>query len=216
MTEDITHRVWAEIDLDAIAANAKWLRARHPDRGLIAVLKADAYGHGVLPVARTVVAAGATMIGVGDSREALELRRAANQAADPDSRCDHRRRDAGCRRQRRSRHHSLRRSCATPRCGGATTRTHSSGASQDRHGHGASRGAAGPSGRRRAGGAVGVGVAARGCLYPSRELVSRSHRHHESSIRDVPRCRDRDSRSGRSRRTRARAQQRRGLEHGCG
>jgi alanine racemase len=73
MTPD---RAWAEIDLSAIEANVRALRAARPGLALIAVLKADAYGHGAVPVARAVLAAGAARLGVGDSREALELRRA--------------------------------------------------------------------------------------------------------------------------------------------
>ena len=68
-------RSWAEIELDAIARNARKIRARNPGRKLIAVVKADAYGHGAVPVARTLLAEGAAMIGVGDSREAIEIRR---------------------------------------------------------------------------------------------------------------------------------------------
>ena len=71
------HRVWAEIDLDAIARNLALVRSRvHPLTRVLAVLKADAYGHGAIRVARRLVAEGVDMIGVGDSSEALELRRA--------------------------------------------------------------------------------------------------------------------------------------------
>ena len=70
-------RVWAEIDLDAIARNLARVRERAgPITRVLAVLKADAYGHGAIPIARRLVAEGIDMIGVGDSSEAIELRRA--------------------------------------------------------------------------------------------------------------------------------------------
>ncbi|MEN8148421.1 MAG: alanine racemase [Planctomycetota bacterium] len=69
-------RVWAEIDLDRIAANFRLLRDAAGGADVMTVLKADAYGHGVVPIARRLAAEGATMIGVGDSAEALELRKA--------------------------------------------------------------------------------------------------------------------------------------------
>ncbi|MHC4662843.1 MAG: alanine racemase [Planctomycetota bacterium] len=70
-------RVWAEIDLDRIAANLGTVR-RHvgPEVEIMAVVKADAYGHGAVEIARAVLCAGASRLGVGDSGEALELRSA--------------------------------------------------------------------------------------------------------------------------------------------
>ena len=44
------------------------------DRAFIAVIKADAYGHGAYPVARSAIAAGADLLGVVHVNEALELR----------------------------------------------------------------------------------------------------------------------------------------------
>ncbi len=71
------HRVWAEIDLDALAENVRAIRTHAgPDVALLSVVKADAYGHGAAPCARVAIEAGASMIGVGDSTEALELREA--------------------------------------------------------------------------------------------------------------------------------------------
>lgn len=71
-------RVWAEIDLDAISANLAILRDRIGARGsIMLVVKADAYGHGAIEIARHVVARReVSAFGVGDSEEALELRRA--------------------------------------------------------------------------------------------------------------------------------------------
>ncbi len=61
------------VDLDAIAANTAVLRAR-VDRPLMAVVKADGYGHGLLPAARAVLAGGADALGVAVLEEALALR----------------------------------------------------------------------------------------------------------------------------------------------
>ncbi|RKT78373.1 alanine racemase [Terracoccus luteus] len=65
---------WAEVDLDALAHNVGVLRDRAPGADLMAVVKADAYGHGLVPVARTAVAAGAAWLGVAQLAEAVALR----------------------------------------------------------------------------------------------------------------------------------------------
>jgi alanine racemase len=71
------YRVWAEIDLSALRHNITVVRrAVGPRTKILAVVKADAYGHGAPPVAWTAANAGCEMIGVGDSTEALELREA--------------------------------------------------------------------------------------------------------------------------------------------
>jgi alanine racemase len=67
---------WVEVDLDAIAGNVRTLAAEVAPARLLAVVKADAYGHGAVPVARTAVEAGASWLGVALVEEALELRRA--------------------------------------------------------------------------------------------------------------------------------------------
>jgi len=56
-------RARAEIDLAALRANVRALRDRAPGAQLMAVVKSDAYGHGAVPCARAVVAAGATWLG---------------------------------------------------------------------------------------------------------------------------------------------------------
>ncbi len=61
------------VDLDAIAANTAVLRER-VGRPLMAVVKADGYGHGLLPAARAVLAGGADALGVAVLDEALALR----------------------------------------------------------------------------------------------------------------------------------------------
>ena len=67
---------WVEVDLDAIAANVRTLAAEVAPARLLAVVKADAYGHGAVPVARAAVEAGAAWLGVALVEEALELRAA--------------------------------------------------------------------------------------------------------------------------------------------
>lgn len=65
----------AEIDLDALAANVHLLRGLLPaDAGLVAVVKANAYGHGAVPVAREALAAGAVSLAVATVGEGRELR----------------------------------------------------------------------------------------------------------------------------------------------
>jgi alanine racemase len=63
------------VDLDAIAANTAALRER-VDRPLMAVVKADGYGHGLVPAARATLAGGADALGVAVLEEALALRAA--------------------------------------------------------------------------------------------------------------------------------------------
>jgi len=72
------HRVWAEIDLGALQRNMARVVARlGPATRVLAVVKADAYGHGAVPVARALLdQPGLWGFGVGDSNEALELRAA--------------------------------------------------------------------------------------------------------------------------------------------
>ncbi|MDO4240242.1 MAG: alanine racemase [Micrococcus sp.] len=69
----------ARVDLGAVRHNVRALRSRlvRPDGtapALMAVVKADAYGHGAVPVARAALAAGADRLGVAHVAEALELR----------------------------------------------------------------------------------------------------------------------------------------------
>ena len=64
------------VDLDAIAANVRTLRDRVGGAELMAVVKADAYGHGLVPSARAALAGGACSLGVAQATEALALRAA--------------------------------------------------------------------------------------------------------------------------------------------
>jgi len=65
----------AVVDHAAIAANVRTLRSQAA-APLMAVVKADAFGHGAVPVARTCLSAGADWLGVARIGEAVELRRA--------------------------------------------------------------------------------------------------------------------------------------------
>lgn len=62
------------IDLDAIAKNLHTMKSKASGALALAVVKADAYGHGIIPVAKKLEAAGADYLGVADVNEALTLR----------------------------------------------------------------------------------------------------------------------------------------------
>jgi alanine racemase len=66
----------AVVDLDAIARNVTAVRERVAGAQVMAVVKADAYGHGLVPAARAALAGGATWLGVAHVHEALALREA--------------------------------------------------------------------------------------------------------------------------------------------
>jgi alanine racemase len=70
-------RTWAEIDLGALERNLAHVQ-REAGEGVevMLVVKADAYGHGAIPVAWHLLRHGVSCLGVGDSSEALELRAA--------------------------------------------------------------------------------------------------------------------------------------------
>ncbi len=65
---------WAEIDLGALRRNLGAVRERADGRRVIAVVKANAYGHGAVPVARALERAGVAMLAVATVEEARELR----------------------------------------------------------------------------------------------------------------------------------------------
>jgi alanine racemase len=64
------------IDLDAVRHNVARLAAVAPEADVCAVVKADAYGHGAVPVARAALAGGASWLGVALVEEGRELRAA--------------------------------------------------------------------------------------------------------------------------------------------
>ncbi|HHV78003.1 MAG TPA: alanine racemase [Firmicutes bacterium] len=70
-----TDRTWAEINLNAIRHNCKAVvDSVGMHTGVMAVIKANAYGHGAIPVAKACIEAGARWLAVATGEEALELR----------------------------------------------------------------------------------------------------------------------------------------------
>ncbi|MFL0247226.1 alanine racemase [Candidatus Clostridium stratigraminis] len=67
--------VWAEVDLDKLAHNMREIRRLSKSKDIIAIIKADGYGHGALDIAPTLLENGATRIAVAVLSEAIELRR---------------------------------------------------------------------------------------------------------------------------------------------
>ena len=68
---------WVEIDLDSIAANFRFIRKRiRSEVAIMAVVKADAYGHGAVECARRLATEGADWFGVALPEEGIELRAA--------------------------------------------------------------------------------------------------------------------------------------------
>ncbi|MBA3234157.1 MAG: alanine racemase, partial [Propionibacteriales bacterium] len=76
----VAGRAEAVIDLDAISANVSRLRAHTDGRTLMAVVKADGYGHGIVESARAARHGGADWLGVALLEEALRLRAAGDNA----------------------------------------------------------------------------------------------------------------------------------------
>ena len=74
-------RAWVEIDLAAIAHNVTQIkRLLQKQTDLMAVVKADAYGHGAIAIAQAALQAGATWLGVATIPEGIELRESGIQA----------------------------------------------------------------------------------------------------------------------------------------
>ena len=74
MVRDLS--AWVEVDLDALASNLRWIRARiGPKVGIHLVVKADAYGHGAPAIARVAADEGVHSLGVATLHEGIELRR---------------------------------------------------------------------------------------------------------------------------------------------
>lgn len=77
MGNEFNRPVWVEVNLENIRFNLKQIRARvSADALVMAVVKADAYGHGAVPVARAAVEAGADRLAVGLPEEGVQLRNA--------------------------------------------------------------------------------------------------------------------------------------------
>lgn len=72
----ITNRAWAEVNLDDIAHNIREIRKiTDKNAEVMGVVKADAYGHGVLEVSKTLLGNGASRLAVATLDEAIQLRR---------------------------------------------------------------------------------------------------------------------------------------------
>ena len=71
-----TRPTWAEVSISQLAENYRVVR-KHvgPDIAIMAIVKADAYGHGLPEVARELARAGANWFGVASADEGVELRR---------------------------------------------------------------------------------------------------------------------------------------------
>ena len=72
--DKIMRPVWAEIDLDIIANNMRNIKKLAGDKEVMAVVKADCYGHGALDVAPVLLENGASRLAVAMLTEAIELR----------------------------------------------------------------------------------------------------------------------------------------------
>src|SRR5271157_2110606 len=75
------HRTWAEISLEVLRENFRAIQQHvGADVAICAVVKADAYGHGVVECARALESAGAPWLGVTDAAEGMVLRSAGLKA----------------------------------------------------------------------------------------------------------------------------------------
>lgn len=75
--DEIIRPVWAEIDLGALRHNLQEVRRLiGPEVEIMAVVKAEAYGHGAVKVAQTAIENGATWLGVSLPEEGIALRKA--------------------------------------------------------------------------------------------------------------------------------------------
>ena len=76
MPEASSRPAWAEVDLDAVRHNTAFLCGLVRPAAVCAVVKADGYGHGAVPVARAALEAGATSLAVAVVEEGVALREA--------------------------------------------------------------------------------------------------------------------------------------------
>lgn len=76
MTDRKMVRTWAEIDLDALEHNYRLLRSLAPEAKFLGLVKANAYGHGAVPISKKLEGLGADMLAVACLDEAVELRKA--------------------------------------------------------------------------------------------------------------------------------------------
>ncbi|XLG15003.1 Alanine racemase [Bacillus velezensis] len=77
MMKKLCREVWIEVDLDAIKKNVRAIRRHIPNTSkIMAVVKANAYGHGSVEVARQALESGASELAVASVEEGIVLRRA--------------------------------------------------------------------------------------------------------------------------------------------
>jgi alanine racemase len=74
------HRAWIEIDHSALVSNLAVVRRLAGERGVIAVVKANAYGHGAIEVSRTLLRHAVERLAVATLGEGLALRKAGIEA----------------------------------------------------------------------------------------------------------------------------------------
>ncbi len=74
-TSSPVYRAWAEVDLNAVANNLRWIRQGVGDAfGVVTVVKADAYGHGLSQIAGHLMQHGTDILGVANCDEAAQVR----------------------------------------------------------------------------------------------------------------------------------------------
>lgn len=79
--QKLCREVWIEVNLDAIKRNIEAIQAHIPRKSkIMAVVKANAYGHGSVEVARQALESGATELAVASLEEGIVLRRAKIEA----------------------------------------------------------------------------------------------------------------------------------------
>lgn len=70
------HNTFAEIDLKALSCNLKFVKKKTNNKNIIAVVKANAYGHGAVEVSKHLIEQGVLYLGVAFTNEAVQLREA--------------------------------------------------------------------------------------------------------------------------------------------
>ena len=76
---DLVHSTWAEIDFRALESNVRLVR-KITSTSIMAVVKANAYGHGAVPTAKAALRGGAEWLAVARPEEGLQLRHAGLKA----------------------------------------------------------------------------------------------------------------------------------------
>ena len=68
------YRSWVEVDLKKYAGNLNKIKKFSKSTFIMAVVKADAYGHGAIEIARTAINNGVRFVGVANAEEGIHLR----------------------------------------------------------------------------------------------------------------------------------------------